>query len=58
MSIVNENDFKAMWVKRYGTEPVYYSESYKFRARYDFDAEANALINSVEIGGVYFKVEE
>lgn len=59
MSIVNENDFKAMWVKRYGTEPVYYSESYKFRnTNSDTMLEDKELVNRVEIGGVYFKVEE
>jgi len=59
MSIVNEDDFKAMWVKRYGTESVYYSESYKFRnAIGDTTLEDKELVNRVEIGGVYFKVEE
>jgi len=59
MSIVNEDDFKSMWVKRFGHEPVYYSESYKFRnAIGDTTLEDKELVNRVEIGGVYFKVEE
>jgi hypothetical protein len=38
---------------------VYYSESYKFRnAIGDTTLEDKELVNRVEIGGVYFKVEE
>jgi len=59
MMIVNEDDFKAMWQKRYESKRnVSEYERYKLRAKYDFDAEANALINSVEIGGITFKIEE
>lgn len=61
MSIVNEDDFKAMWKQRFGTEQVIYSEAYKFRGQYlneTTDAEATEIINRVEIGGVYYKVED
>lgn len=58
MSIVNQDDFKSMWVKRYGNEPVFYSESYKFcNANSDTEAEQE-LQHMVEIGGVYYKVED
>ena len=58
MSFVNEDDFKSMWVKRYGHEPVYYSEKYKYKGK-NVDNEAEQeLQHMVEIGGVYFKVEE
>jgi hypothetical protein len=59
--MTNRDDFKAMWKQRYGEENVYYSEAYMFRGQYlneTTDAEANELVNRVEIGGVYFKVEE
>ena len=59
MSIVNQDDFKAIWKLRYGSEPTYYSESYKFRnANNDTTLEDKELVKRVEIGGVYFKVEE
>ena len=59
MSIVNEDDFKSIWKQRYGSEPAYYSELYKFRnASSDTTLEDKELVNRVEIGGVYFKVEE
>ena len=58
MSIVNQDDFKSMWQARYGSEPVFYSESYKFRnANSDTEAEQE-LQHMVEIGGVYYKVED
>jgi len=58
MSIVNEDDFKSMWVKRFGHEPVYYSEKYKNRRGFNdlVDDEDKDLINRVEIGGITFKV--
>ena len=60
MSIVNEDDFKSMWVKRYGHEPVFYSEKYAHRRGFNdvVDVEDKELIKRVEIGGIYFKVEE
>jgi len=59
MSIVNEEDIKSMWVKRYGHEEVFYMEKYKFRnANLDTTLEDKELANSVEIGGITFKIEE
>ena len=60
MSIVNEDDYKSMWGKRFGHEPVVYNEKYKYRSGYNemVDGEDKDLINRVEIGGITFKVEE
>ena len=58
MSMTNRDDFKAMWQARYGSEPVFFSEAYKFKGK-DADKEAEQeLQHMVEIGGVYFKVED
>ena len=59
MSIVNEDDFKAMWKHRYGEQNVYRSEAYKLRG-VDNDAmlDEKEMADRIEIGGVYYKVED
>jgi hypothetical protein len=59
MSIVNQDDFKAMWKQRYGQRSVTSTEAYKLRGT-DSDAllVEKELTDRIEIGGVYFKVED